>query len=139
MAQIMRQLTLSGTTYLVREIKGAGDRLGLEAVESETDFRVSVIMWQRFTGEITWVHTYCENFMAHHERPVKPHMCYRRCGLATALLRLARELYPDPYIHHALDRTDSAELWAMSLEEPLPPRAHDFNPPDVFDVLSEAA
>ena len=138
----MRQLCLNGQLYLVREIKGAGDRLGLEAIDPETERRVSVITWKRFTGEISWVSTYCEAFMAHHEYPVKPHTCYRRRGLATALLKLARMLYPEPYIHHAPDRTDSAEAWAMTLNEPLPPRSHDHvgrGSRDVFDVLSEAA
>ena len=63
------------------------------------------LTWAKLTKKITSVYVESAN---------------RRRGVATALLKLAREREP---IRHSNDRSDKGEAWARSLGERLPKRS----------------
>ena len=61
-----------------------------------------------------WLHSLVPPMIA--EISVRPSS--RRQGIATALLRLAKERFPD--LRHSPDRTEMGELWARSTGDELP-------------------
>lgn len=92
---------LDGVIYPVRFSKSPLDRNCLEVYAmADADYRIAALTWHQFTGEITYV-TVQNSF--------------RRRGIATALLVLARKLYPEPPIVHSSCKTLAGELWAASV------------------------
>jgi hypothetical protein len=107
----MRVIEIDGELCPVRFQKGTGKHSLV--VNKPDGTRIAWISWQEYTGEIKYIEVRKDQF---HN--------YRRRGIATALLKLAREYAP---IKHATDRTPDGERWAQSLNEELPDRRELFS------------
>jgi GNAT superfamily N-acetyltransferase len=99
----MIALKLDGVLYPVRYQLSSPGCKSLSCYDDNKDrywqFRIADISWQEFTGEIKHVYTIPK---------------LRRCGIATALLQLAKAY--EPKIHHSATITYEAEAWIEALE-----------------------
>ncbi len=113
MAGEMYALKLDGEVYPIRHQYGPLDRETI-LIRRYDAVILGSLSWHRYTHEITYVKVLCTNEILHNN--AQPHECYRRRGIANALLQIAREDY-EPGIRHSATREDDGEAWVQSLHE----------------------
>lgn len=108
----MQVIRFNGKDYPLRWQFDGGGRHSLVMVDPKTSRNIAELSWLANNGTILQVRV---------GKTVEEASKFRRHGIATALLRVARER--EPCIKHSSVRTNDGEKWARSLGDPLPERS----------------